>query len=109
MRLLLAALFLASLSPMFADAWIGAPMLDVACATKGVGNPDAHTTKCALECQQSGFGILTPDGKFLKFDGAGNKKTINALKTTKKTDHLRVDVVGTPERNILRVETLKLN
>ena len=34
------------------------------------------------------------DGKFLKFDEAGNAKIASALKSTKKTDHLRVTVDG---------------
>src|SRR5258708_6051760 len=45
-------------------------IVDVACSKKtaAAGDGDAHTRECALGCKDSGFGILTADNKFLKFD-----------------------------------------
>src|SRR5579863_5891687 len=48
------------------------PVVDVDCSKKVAANPDAHTRDCALQCAPSGFGIVTPDHKFLKFDQSGN-------------------------------------
>ena len=56
--------------------------------------PDAHSKTCAIQREKSGYGIVTFDGGFLKFDAAGNKQVEAELKATKKTDHLRVDVEG---------------
>ncbi|MGH9596714.1 MAG: hypothetical protein ACRD3K_07950, partial [Edaphobacter sp.] len=70
------------------------PVVDVACSKKVAANPDAHTKSCALVCEKSGYGILTADKKFLKFDADGNAKVLAELKATDKTDHLRVNVKG---------------
>ena len=83
-------------------------VVDVSCSKKAVANPDAHTRSCALACQKSGFGILTADKHFLKFDADGNAKIIEALKASDKADHLRVDVSGDVDGDTLKVTSLKL-
>ena len=65
--------------------------------------------KCALSCEDGGYGILTPDGKFLKFDAAGNTKALAALNATKKTDHLRATVEGTLAGDEIKVSSVKLD
>lgn len=47
-------------------------------------DPDCHLRACALKCEGSGFGIVTNDQQFLKFDAAGNASTVEALKTYDK-------------------------
>jgi hypothetical protein len=84
------------------------PVVDVNCSKKAAANPDAHTRSCALMCEKSGFGIVTADKKFLKFDANGNAKITEALKASKETDHLRVDVSGDVEGNTLKVASIKL-
>ena len=54
-------------------------VVDVACSKKAAANADAHTRECALACEKSGFGIVTADKKFLKFDADGNAKIIEAV------------------------------
>ena len=61
-----------------------------------------------MQCQGGGFGIVTQDQKFLKFDEAGNQKVLAELKHTKKQDHLRVDVSGDVEGDTLKVKSIKL-
>ena len=56
-----------------------------------------------------GYGILTSDGSFLKFDAAGNKQVEAALKATKKTDHLRVDVQGELKGSEIAVKSVSLD
>lgn len=83
-------------------------VVDVSCSHKAAANPDAHTRACALTCQKSGFGILTADKKFLKFDADGNAKIAQQLKDSKATDHLRVNVSGDVQGDTLKVASIKL-
>ena len=83
-------------------------VLDVACSTKEAANADAHTRECALTCEKSGFGIVTADQKFLKFDANGNAKILTQLKSSTKVDHLRVNVTGKVDGDTLKVSSVKL-
>lgn len=83
-------------------------VIDSNCSTKAAADPDSHTRECALKCQASGFGILTKDHKYLKFDAAGNTKITEALKSSDKKDHLRVDVSGDIKGDTLQVSSIKL-
>jgi len=83
-------------------------VIDVACSKKAAADADAHTRECALTCQKSGFGILTADKKFLKFDADGNAKVLAVLKASNKTDHLRVNVSGDVEGDTIKVTSVKL-
>ncbi len=69
-----------------------------------------HGRDCALmpDCVKSGYGVLTADGKFLKFDAEGDKRAQAALKSSKKKDNLTVTVTGTQEGDTLQVTSLKL-
>ena len=83
-------------------------VVDVACSKKVAATADAHTRECALACQKSGFGIVTEDKKFLKFDADGNAKILAALKASDKTDHLRVNVSGDVQGDTIKVTSVKL-
>jgi hypothetical protein len=71
---------------------------------------EAHTRECALmpACQKSGYGVFTYDQKFLKFDAAGSRKALAALKASKKEDDLKVEVTGEITGDTIKVATLKL-
>lgn len=103
----LAAFFLLSLAAA-AEDWKDVPMVDTMCATKAKAKPDEHPKSCALQCQKSGYGIVTSDGTYLKFDEAGNTQAVAALKSTKKSDHLRVNVSGTREGDTIKVKSLTM-
>jgi hypothetical protein len=92
-----------------AETFKDVSLIDSQCVDKVKANPDKHTVKCALSCEDGGYGILTPDGKYLKFDDAGNKKALAALHSTKKTDHLRATVEGTVSGDQIQVSSLKLD
>lgn len=96
-----------SISAM-AEDWKDVPMVDTMCATKAKAKPDEHPRSCALQCQGSGYGIVTPDGTYLKFDADGNAQAVAALKASKKTDHLRVSVSGTREGDTIKVKSLSM-
>ena len=83
-------------------------ILDVACSKKAAATADAHTRECALMCKESGFGIVTADQKFLKFDADGNAKMLEQLKASDKADHLRVNVSGDVKGDTIEVKSIKL-
>ena len=84
------------------------PVVDVNCSKKVAADPDSHTRACALKCQESGFGIITGDKKFLKFDATGNAEVVAALKASEKKDHLRANVTGDVQGDTLKVTSVKL-
>lgn len=96
--------------PVFAapESYKDVSLVDVNCSAKAAANPDAHTRACALKCEASGFGIVTADKKFIKFDATGNKEITEALKASDKKDHLRVDVSGDLQGDTLKVTSVKL-
>ena len=91
-----------------AETYKDVPVVDSNCSKKVADNPDSHTRACALKCEASGYGIITSDKKFVKFDAAGNKEMVAALKSSDKKDHLRVDVTGDVEGDTLKVKSIKL-
>ena len=92
-----------------AETWKNVSLIDSQCVDKVKATPDKHTVKCALACEDGGYGILTADGKFLKFDAAGNEKAASALQATKKTDSIRATVEGTVSGDEIKVTSLKLD
>ena len=92
-----------------ASTWNNVSLVDKSCSRKAAADPDAHTTKCALGCSGSGYGILTSDGKFLKFNSAGDQESLKLLKATDKKDHLRVTVDGTEKDGTIAVKSIKLD
>jgi len=107
MKKLALALMVALPIAAAAASWHDAPLIDKNCVEKVKASPDSHTTSCLIQCAKSGYGILD-NGKWLKFDSAGNEKALAALKATTKKDHIRVDVTGELEGDSIRVATLSL-
>jgi len=91
-----------------AETFKGVPVVDSNCSKKVGDAPDNHTRECALKCEASGYGIITGDNKFLKFDSTGNKEIVAALKASAKKDHLRVDVTGEVQGETLKVSSIKM-
>jgi len=92
----------------FADTWKDAHFIDAGCQAKMKADTDKHTKECALKCSDTGFGIVL-DGKFLKFDDAGNKQAIAELNKLKKKDHIRANVTGTRDGDVIKVQTVTLD
>jgi hypothetical protein len=112
MRKVVSFLALVGLSAMPAlagvESYKDVPVVDVNCSKKVAADPDSHPRACALKCAASGFGIVTKDKQFLKFDAEGNTKIVEALKASEKKDHLRVDVSGDVQGDTLKVSSIKL-
>ena len=106
----LAAICVALAAPAMAaeaKSYTNVALVDVNCSTKVKDDPDAHKKDCAIRCASNGYGIWT-EGKYLKFDAAGNEKALAALKASAKTDKLRVNVSGQLEGEQLKVESLSM-
>jgi hypothetical protein len=92
-----------------AENWSNVSLIDTMCSTKAKAKPDEHTKACAVQCAKSGFGIVTADGSFLKFDDNGNTKVLAALNASKKSDHLRVSVTGERQGETIKVASVKID
>jgi hypothetical protein len=71
---------------------------------------EAHTRECLQmpECQKSGYGVYTSDNKFLKFDEAGNRKALAAIKASTRLDNFEVEVTGEVKGDTIKVASLKV-
>jgi len=89
-------------------------LMDQACASDGLKDGQkgaiSHTRDCALmePCVKSGYGIVTADGKYLKFDDTGNQKALALLKASKKADSLFMKVTGSVSGDHISVEAIEL-
>ena len=111
-KLLLFALVM--LMPAIASAgdaglgeWTG-HLMDTMCASKLLDKASSHTTECMKmpNCKGSGFGLVTNEGKYLKFDEAGNAKALKELDRSGKEDNLLVTVTGRMQGGTIRVDTV---
>ncbi len=103
----------AGLAGIASAAQVDGVLIDKMCSGKalsgGMKAATAHDKECAVmaSCEKSGYGVYTADGKWLAFDEAGNKKAVAALKGSKKTDDLRVSVMGDVSGDTIKVASLK--
>ncbi len=88
----------------FAETWSGT-LVDVMCKGKDLAG---HTTKCAVACAKSGYGLVLADGKFVKFDEAGNAKALATLKATNKEKDLKAKVSGSLDGDTVMVSSIEL-
>jgi hypothetical protein len=100
----LAGMFAVCGTLALAETWNGT-LVDVMCKNQDLAG---HTTKCAMSCSKSGYGLVLADGKFVKFDEAGNAKALAALKATTKEKDLKAKVSGTLDGETVQVESVEL-
>ena len=111
---MLAPVILMLVAPALWAETVNGVLMDQRCsaqvATKGYAGAQAHTRACAMmpPCEASGYVVVTPEGKVLKFDAAGNKQAVAALKATTKKDDLTVTVEGTVSGENIAVQSLKI-
>jgi hypothetical protein len=87
-----------------AETWTGI-LVDVMCKDTDLAN---HTTKCAIKCSKSGYGLVLSDGKFIKFDESGNAKALTVLKATGEEKDLKAKVTGKLDGDTIQVESVHL-
>lgn len=88
----------------FAETVVNGHLMPSRCQTE---NPKTHTRDCALECQSTGFGILTAKGDFIPLSAEGNTKAVELLRSAQKTSDLRVSVSGTRDGAVLVVKSIR--
>jgi hypothetical protein len=88
-----------------AETWTGT-VVDVSCSKRDVA---AHSRSCAIKCAKGGYGLATADGKFVKFDEAGNAKALAALNASTKDKDLKATVSGKMSGDVIAVDSIKLD
>src|SRR5438270_13604634 len=78
-------------------------IVDIMCRGKDLAG---HTRECAVTCSRSGYGLVTADGKFLKFDEAGNARTLSALKKLTREKDLKAKVTGSVAGDLIKVDSI---
>jgi hypothetical protein len=89
-------------------------VVDASCAKDMAGKEDVmtraanHSKKCALEemCTASGYGVFS-DGKWYKFDEAGDKQAKELVEKTTKTKEIAVEVKGKKGDGTMAVTSIK--
>lgn len=99
-----AVVLVAGSTVAMAANWTGT-VVDVMCKGKDLAN---HTTKCAVSCAKGGYGLVLADGKFMKFDEAGNAKALVALKATSKEKDVKAKVTGNQDGDLIKVEAIQI-
>ena len=79
-------------------------LLDAACKASQA------TAECEVSAGTTSFGILTADGKFLKFDANGNTLAKREVGKSEKAGKISVSVTGTVDgSDTLHVENFAVN
>jgi hypothetical protein len=106
---------LVALSMPLAAETVKGYLVDKMCSAKvakeGAEAAKAHTKDCALmpNCQSSGYGVFTADGKFLKFDEDGDRFAVKMLGFSSSKDNIKVTVDGEVKGDSIAVKALQLN
>ena len=108
-------------------------LVDASCRTthtehnsSSTSSPDPNTTRtesthstsdsseCPVTTTTTSFGLLTSDGKFVRFDDPSNTKVVEIVKSNKAWSRamegrkpVKVRVVGTPNGDMMVVESIK--
>jgi hypothetical protein len=97
-----------SASSFAADVALKGYLIDSACSSRRASKPaslTAHGKSCMKmpSCSNSGFGVLTEDKQFIRFDEDGNQKAIKFLNETTLEHDFKVTVSGTMDGDKIKV------
>ena len=83
-------------------------LMDKSCSD-AKSDAKTHDKGCLemADCVKSGYGVVTPEGKFLAFDAKGNKDAAAWIKASKKKTELTVTVTGTVDKDTIKVASIK--
>jgi hypothetical protein len=103
----------AAISAVAADTTVKGYLVDLSCAAEDGKNPGfgvQHTKNCLQmeDCANSGYGVLTPDKKVIRFDKAGNDSTRKFLTSITKHNDLKVTVTGNVNGDEMTVNKIEL-
>jgi hypothetical protein len=97
------------ISTLFASgAEFSGHLMDTMCAANKIDQASSHTAQCMKDCAKSGYGLVTKDGKYLKFNEGGNAKALTALKADNREANLQVKVTGELTGSVIRVESIEM-
>jgi hypothetical protein len=75
---------------------------------------ESTTTDCPVTTTTTSFGLLTPEGKYIRFDQPSNVKVVEMVKGNKKWTEtitekkpLKVEVVGAPNGDVVVVQRIQ--
>ena len=105
--LTLGTLFLVS-ALLAGGAEFNGHLMDTMCAAKKLDQASSHTAQCMKDCATSGFGLVTKDGKYLKFNEGGNAKALKALKADNRQANLQVKVTGELKGSVIQVDSIAM-
>ncbi|HTD23648.1 MAG TPA: hypothetical protein VK738_13405 [Terriglobales bacterium] len=114
MKKLALILFVASaISAFAADNVVKGYLLDSSCAgelQKHARSGAGHTKGCLQmpDCVKSGYGVLTDDLKFIKFDKAGNEQASKFIDGLTKNKDIKVTVSGEVIGDTMTVSKIEL-
>jgi hypothetical protein len=74
----------------------------------------SEVTECPVTTTTTSFELLTPEGKYVRFDQPSNTKIVEIVKTNKNwskymSEHqpLKVSAVGTPSGDVVVMQSIK--
>jgi hypothetical protein len=114
MRKLVLVLFAAiSLTAFAAETTVKGYLVDLSCAKEEGSKPGfgaKHDKDCLQmpDCEKSGYGVLTPDNKVVKFDKSGNTQAKAFIANSKKTKDFRVNVTGSVKGDTMTVQKIEM-
>jgi hypothetical protein len=102
-----------SIGAFAADSSIQGYLIDASCAVRGTRRPDfgaGHQLTCLRmpSCAASGYGVLTDDKRFIKFDQDGNEQAKKLLADLTPQANIKVNVSGNVNGDRMTVTTMRL-
>jgi hypothetical protein len=96
-----------------ADDVVKGYLMDVACSARRAQKPEPptrHSRMCLQlpNCSNNGYGILTEDKRFIRFDDEGNQKAKDLLAHTNRESDFKITVTGSMDGDRLKVSRIEL-
>jgi len=88
-------------------------LVDVACSNERAKElptlGTVHTKKCLQmpDCERSGYAVLTPDRKIIKFDAAGNEEAKKLIAASSRQKDFQISVTGRVQKDMMAVLSMK--
>ena len=111
--LLLLAVLILNIKTFAADTIVKGHLSDAACSAIKARKPGfaaKHSVACMRmgRCEASGYGVLTNDNQFIKFDKEGNEKALKFLGDVTKQTDIKVAVTGVVTGDQMTVSKIEL-
>jgi hypothetical protein len=102
-----------AISAFAGDTTVKGYLVDLSCAREEGRKPGfgaKHSKMCLQldDCAQSGYGLLTDEGRVIRFDKASNEQAKEFLKDLKKPNDIKVNVTGNVNGDQMTVNKIEL-